>query len=198
MGSFLPKRGQPGFDQAISYCEKMLLSTNPILEVVRTFDENNLKVVKVGMQGENWILVWIVSLMGLVGTMRKKPVDLVLLFWLNLKQNGQILVFGRRDLTIKVIQFHYRLPNQVYLGRICAGTSCYRKYHIGLPVSGKSTAPGVPFMRGGEALLWLSQTEPTAEFAGAGRERNKHELIISINSSFDFNPTTVSESEPFL
>ena len=50
-GVSFPKRGQPGFDQAISYCEKMLLSTNPILEVVRTFDENNLKVVKVGMQG---------------------------------------------------------------------------------------------------------------------------------------------------
>ena len=50
-GVSFPQRGQPGFDQAISYCEKMLLSTNPILEVVRTFDENNLKVVKVGMQG---------------------------------------------------------------------------------------------------------------------------------------------------
>ena len=30
---------------------KNAFSTNPILDVVRTFDENNLKVVKVGMQG---------------------------------------------------------------------------------------------------------------------------------------------------
>jgi len=50
-GVSFPKRGQPGFDQAISFCEKMLLSTNPTLDVIRTFDEKNLKVVKVGLQG---------------------------------------------------------------------------------------------------------------------------------------------------
>lgn len=51
-GVSFPKRGQPGFDEAISFSEKMLLSTNPSIEVVRTFDEKNLKVVKVVTQGD--------------------------------------------------------------------------------------------------------------------------------------------------
>jgi len=51
-GVSFPKRGQPGFDEAISFSEKMLLSTNPSIEVVRTFDEKNLKVVKVITQGD--------------------------------------------------------------------------------------------------------------------------------------------------
>ena len=51
-GVSFPKRGQPGFDEAISFPEKMLLSTNPSIDVVRTFDEKNLKVVKVVTQGD--------------------------------------------------------------------------------------------------------------------------------------------------
>ena len=45
-GISYPKRGQPGFEQAILFCERKLLSTSPVIEVMRTFDENNLKVVK--------------------------------------------------------------------------------------------------------------------------------------------------------
>ena len=50
-GVSFPKHGQPGFDEAVSFSEKMLLSTYPSIEVVRTFDEKNLKVVKVVTQG---------------------------------------------------------------------------------------------------------------------------------------------------
>lgn len=49
-GTSFPQRGQPGYEEAISFCETKLLSTNPLIEVVRTFDENNLKVVKLRLQ----------------------------------------------------------------------------------------------------------------------------------------------------
>ena len=46
-GISFPTRGQPGFNEAIAFCEKNLLSVKPELEVKRVFDERNLKVVKV-------------------------------------------------------------------------------------------------------------------------------------------------------
>ena len=49
-GTSFPQRGQPGYEEAISFCETKLLSTSPLIEVVRTFDENNLKVVKLRIQ----------------------------------------------------------------------------------------------------------------------------------------------------
>jgi hypothetical protein len=49
-GVSFPQRGQPGFEQSISFCETKLLSTSPLIEVVRTFDENNIKVVKLRLQ----------------------------------------------------------------------------------------------------------------------------------------------------
>jgi len=49
-GTSFPQRGQPGYEEAISFCETKLLSTSPLIEVVRTFDENNLKVVKLRLQ----------------------------------------------------------------------------------------------------------------------------------------------------
>ena len=49
-GTSFPQRGQPGYEEAISFCETKLLSTSPLIEVVRTFDENNLKVVKLKLQ----------------------------------------------------------------------------------------------------------------------------------------------------
>ena len=49
-GYFFPTKGQPGYEEAISFCETNLLSTSPLIEVVRTFDENNLKVVKLRLQ----------------------------------------------------------------------------------------------------------------------------------------------------
>jgi hypothetical protein len=49
-GTSFPQRGQPGYEDAISFCETKLLSTSPLIEVVRTFDENNLKVVKLRLQ----------------------------------------------------------------------------------------------------------------------------------------------------
>ncbi len=49
-GVSFPQRGQPGYEQSISFCETKLLSTSPLIEVVRTFDENNLKVVKLRLR----------------------------------------------------------------------------------------------------------------------------------------------------
>lgn len=46
-GISFPKHGQPGYDAALSYTEKKLVSTKPRITVKREFDENNLKVVEV-------------------------------------------------------------------------------------------------------------------------------------------------------
>ena len=72
-GVSFPQRGQPGFEQAISFCEKMLLSTSPTFDVVRTFDENNLKVVKVGLQGGKLDFTLECVSKGVGGTTSKKP-----------------------------------------------------------------------------------------------------------------------------
>ena len=139
-GVSFPKRGQPGFDQAISYCEKMILSTNPILEVVHAFDE--IISGESGYAGGKLDFIWIVSLMGLVAqqeeTGRFGPLDG------SLKAKRANLGIGRR-VNYKVIRC-YRLPNQVYLGRI-SRNQLLPQYHIGLPVS-ENPPSGVLFARG--------------------------------------------------
>ena len=46
-GIGFPQRGQPGYDQAISYSENRLVSTKPEFRIRREFDEKNLKVTEV-------------------------------------------------------------------------------------------------------------------------------------------------------
>ncbi len=46
-GIGFPQRGQPGYDQALSYSENRLVSTKPEFRVRREFDEKNLKVTEV-------------------------------------------------------------------------------------------------------------------------------------------------------
>jgi hypothetical protein len=46
-GVSFPRRGEPGYNEAISFSEKTLLGLKPMLEVKRTFDDRNLKVVRV-------------------------------------------------------------------------------------------------------------------------------------------------------
>jgi len=46
-GVGFPQRGQPGYDQAISYTENKLVSTKPEFRIKREFDEKNLKVTEV-------------------------------------------------------------------------------------------------------------------------------------------------------
>ena len=48
-GVSFPERGQPGYDKAITFSEKSLLTTTPKIKVKRVFDENNFKVVTVGI-----------------------------------------------------------------------------------------------------------------------------------------------------
>jgi hypothetical protein len=46
-GVGFPQRGQPGYDQALSYTENKLVSTKPEFRIKREFDEKNLKVAEV-------------------------------------------------------------------------------------------------------------------------------------------------------
>jgi hypothetical protein len=46
-GVGFPQRGQPGYDQALSYTENKLVSTKPEFRIKREFDEKNLKVTEV-------------------------------------------------------------------------------------------------------------------------------------------------------
>jgi len=46
-GVGFPQRGQPGYDQALSYSENRLVSTKPEFRIKREFDEKNLKVAEI-------------------------------------------------------------------------------------------------------------------------------------------------------
>ena len=46
-GVGFPQRGQPGYDQALSFTESKLVSTSPNLIIKREFDEKNLKVAEI-------------------------------------------------------------------------------------------------------------------------------------------------------
>jgi endonuclease YncB( thermonuclease family) len=50
-GVSFPSRGQPGYEAALAFTEKKLLSRSPILSIKREFDELNLKVVDIEMEG---------------------------------------------------------------------------------------------------------------------------------------------------
>ena len=44
-GVNFPERGQPGYQEAINFTERMLLNTKPKIVVKNTFDQKNIKVV---------------------------------------------------------------------------------------------------------------------------------------------------------
>ena len=46
-GVGFPQRGQPGYDQALSFTESKLVSTSPDFRIKREFDERNLKVAEI-------------------------------------------------------------------------------------------------------------------------------------------------------
>ena len=46
-GVEFPQRGQPGFQEAITFTEQSLLSTNPKIEIKQEFDIQNMKVVDI-------------------------------------------------------------------------------------------------------------------------------------------------------
>ncbi len=46
-GVSFPQRNQPGYNEAIAFTEKMLLSTSPKIKIKQEFDIRNLKVVEV-------------------------------------------------------------------------------------------------------------------------------------------------------
>ena len=46
-GVCFPQRNQPGYNEAIAFTEKMLLSTQPKIKIKQEFDTKNLKVVEV-------------------------------------------------------------------------------------------------------------------------------------------------------
>ncbi len=46
-GVGFPERGQPGYDQALSFTESKLVSTSPDIRIRREFDEKNLKVAEI-------------------------------------------------------------------------------------------------------------------------------------------------------
>ena len=50
-GVGFPLRGQPGYDEALSFSEKLLVSTTPKFRLKREFDEKNLKVAEVLLLG---------------------------------------------------------------------------------------------------------------------------------------------------
>ena len=50
-GVSFPKRDQPGYQEALSYTEKKLLSSVPKISLKLEFDENNFKVVEVELVG---------------------------------------------------------------------------------------------------------------------------------------------------
>jgi endonuclease YncB( thermonuclease family) len=50
-GVSFPSRGQPGYEAALAFTEKKLLSRSPSLSIKREFDELNLKVVDIEMEG---------------------------------------------------------------------------------------------------------------------------------------------------
>jgi len=50
-GVSFPSRGQPGYEAALAFTEKKLLSRSPSLSIKREFDEQNLKVVDIEMEG---------------------------------------------------------------------------------------------------------------------------------------------------
>lgn len=50
-GVSFPSRGQPGYEAALAFTEKKLLSMSPIISIKREFDEQNLKVVDIEMEG---------------------------------------------------------------------------------------------------------------------------------------------------
>jgi endonuclease YncB( thermonuclease family) len=50
-GVSFPNRGQPGYEAALAFTEKKLLSRSPSLSIKREFDELNLKVVDIEMEG---------------------------------------------------------------------------------------------------------------------------------------------------
>lgn len=52
-GVSFPKRGQPGFESALAFTEKRLISTKPNLVVKREFDEQNYKVVEIEYLEQN-------------------------------------------------------------------------------------------------------------------------------------------------
>lgn len=46
-GVGFPQRGQPGYDQALSFTENKLVSTTPKFKIKREFDEKNFKVAEI-------------------------------------------------------------------------------------------------------------------------------------------------------
>ena len=63
---------------------------------------------------------------------------------------------------------------------------------------GRIHRPGCSFYQRGRGELSSNPTGEDCRICGGKKGRDDQELISSINSSLDFNPTTVSESDPFL
>ena len=72
MGVIFPKRGQPGFQEAISFAEQNLFSTEVLLDVKIPFDTRNLKVVDIKLKDTGQSFSNLSIMEELDGMMKKK------------------------------------------------------------------------------------------------------------------------------